>query len=46
MNKITRKILIEKILLLKKDEIDEFYQTAIPDSHVVEKNIKISSCIH
>ncbi|EBX9221998.1 RNA-directed DNA polymerase, partial [Salmonella enterica subsp. enterica serovar Ealing] len=40
MNKITRKILIEKILLLKKDEIDEFYQTAIPDSHVVEKKYK------
>lgn len=40
MNKITKKILIEKILLLNKDEIDEFYQAEIPDSNVVEKTHK------
>ncbi|MBN3253183.1 RNA-directed DNA polymerase [Pectobacterium brasiliense] len=40
MNKITKKILIEKILLLSKDEIDEFYQAEIPDSNVVEKKHK------
>lgn len=40
MHKITKKILIEKILILNKDEIDEFFQAEIPDSDVIEKKHK------
>lgn len=40
MNKITKKILIEKILVLNKDEIDEYFQAEILDSDVIEKKHK------
>ncbi|WNN33579.1 reverse transcriptase family protein [Pantoea agglomerans] len=40
MKKITKKILLEKILLLNKDEFDTFIQVEIPDSEVIEKKHK------
>ncbi|HDR2786520.1 TPA: RNA-directed DNA polymerase [Enterobacter asburiae] len=40
MNKITKRNIIDKILLLDKEQVDEFYQDQIQPSAVIEKRHK------